>query len=313
MLRKLSQIAAKVETTLGAAIALSATDSVFIVYDAEIVPDAEFMERPATASSSRLAGVIGARAGTATFTVEAMGKGSSGSPDWASVFLSACGFYDSSNTWKLVTGVPALAGNTSNTITIAKYTDGRKLMLSGCQGNAVFRFVSGEPLKIDFTFRGKYSSMTDVALLVPTLPTIIAPRVANATITIATVAIRTGEITIDLGNNVILRPDIGTGAGVSGYAYATIVDRDIRIRMNQEAALVATRDDYGKWLAGTLQAMVLDVGGATWNEMDFRLPKVQWATIADADQDGMLVDAIEGQAIRDSVNDDEMTIAFVAG
>lgn len=313
MLRKKSQIAAKVETTNGTAIAVNATDADHIVYDAEIVPDAEYHERAATASSSRLAGVVGARMGTATFTVEAMGKGSSGSPEWANVFLAACGLYDDSNTWKLVTGVPAVAGNYSRTITIAKYTDGRVLTLAGCQGNAVFRFVVGEPLKIEFTFRGKYSSMADAALLVPTLPTVVAPRVANTTITIAGTAIRTGEITIDMGNNVILRDDIGSGAGTSGVAYATIVDRDIRVRMSQESALVATRDDYGIWLAGTLQAMVLNIGGATWNELDFSLPKVQWATIADADKDGILVDAIEGQAIRSAANDDEMTIAFVSG
>ncbi len=312
MLRKNSQIAAKIETSLGAAEMLAAADADHIVYDAEVVPDAEFMERPATASSSRLPGVIGARAGTATFTVEAHGKGVSGSPEWANVFLPACGFYDSSNTWTLVTAPPAAAGNVPRTITIAKYTDGRKLMLSGCMGNAVFRFVDGEVLKVDFTFRGKYSSMSDVGLLSPTLPTIVAPRVANSTITFPA-ALKTGEVTLDLGNKVVLIPDIGTGAGVSGYDHAIITDRDIRTRWSQVAALVATRDDYGLWLAGTPAAFVLNVGGATWNEIDFSMPKLQRASIADGDQDGVLVDVIEAQATWSAANDDELTIAFVAG
>ena len=312
MLRKKSQIAAKIETALGTAIELAAADADHIVYDAEIVPDAEYFERPATASSSRLAGVVGARAGTATFTVEAHGKGSSGSPEWASVFLPACGFYDATQVWKLVTALPAVSGNVPRTITIAKYTDGRKLMLSGCMGNAVFRFVMGQTLKVDFTFRGKYSSMADVGLLSPTLPTVTAPRVANVTITFPA-ALQTGEVTIDLGNKVMLIPDIGSGAGTSGYAHAIITDRDIRARWNQVAALVATRDDYGLWLAGTPAAFVLNVGGATWNEIDFSMPALQRASVVDGDQDGVLVDVIEGQATRSAANDDELTITFVAG
>jgi hypothetical protein len=313
MLTVKRQIAGKIETTNGTAIALAAADADMWVIDPVMRMEAEHIPRLAGASSTPRKGSIGARGGICMFTLEAEGKGAAGSPEWANLLLPACGFYDDANTWKLVTAVPSTAGNVPRTITLAKFTDGRKMILSGCMGNAVFRFVHGRPLMIDFTFRGKYESMTDVALLAATLPTQFAPAVTNTTFTIGGVALRTGEVTIDLGNNVIMRPDIGSGAGTSGFAYATISGRDIRVRLDQEAALVATRDDYGILLAGTQQAMVLNVGGATWNELDFSLPKIQFATLEDRDQEGMLMDGIEAQAQWSAAEDDEMTLAFVSG
>lgn len=313
MLTVKRQIAGKIETTNGTPIVLAAADAGLWVIDPVLRPEAEHIPRLAGASSSPRKGSIGARGGICTFTLEAEGKGAAGSPDWATLLLPACGFYDDANTWKLVTGVPGTAGNIPRTITLAKFTDGRKLMLSGCMGNAVFRFQHGQSLMIDFTFRGKYESMADVPLLAATLPTIFAPPVTNTTFTIGGNALRTGELSIDLGNNVIMRPDFSSGAGASGYAYATISGRNIMVRFDQEAALVATRDDYGIWLGGTQQPMILNVGGPSWNELDFSLPKIQFASIEDRDQEGMLMDGIEAQAQWSAAEDDEMTITFVVG
>ena len=74
LLRKKSVLAAKVETAVGTAEALTAADATFNIFDAEIQPTIDFAERPGQAGFSPLPGVPGARGGTCTFTTDIIGR-----------------------------------------------------------------------------------------------------------------------------------------------------------------------------------------------------------------------------------------------
>ena len=94
LLRKKRVLAAKIETTAGTAIALGSADAAFNVYDAEIQPNIETIERQSEGSFSQQSSIAGSRSGTVTFKTYLEGDGAGGVPDWASTFLPACGAVD---------------------------------------------------------------------------------------------------------------------------------------------------------------------------------------------------------------------------
>jgi hypothetical protein len=313
-MRKKTVLAAKLEATLGTAESLAAADAAFNVYDLEIEPEAEEQERSSQGSASRLSTTIGARQVKFTFKIEMMGSGvASTDPDWAPVFLPALGMVGNTNVYTVKTKVPVAASDNNRTITIGGYHDGRLVTAAGCMGTAKFVFENGKVAYMDCEFMGKYVSTTDATLLAPTLPTVLPPRASNLTFTYGGASPgKTERIEIDLQNEVTLRQDLSVAAGESGYCYATIVDRNPKAVMSLEAQLVATFDVYGKWLAQSEEAFVLDIGGATWNKMEFDAPKAQILKPNLGDRDGMITDELEMQFNRSAAVDDEFSLTFAA-
>jgi hypothetical protein len=84
--------AAKVETTIGTAIALANADGNENFYNTKIVPNVTVEERPGQGGFGRLGGVPGARTGTATFRTYIYYDGTT-VPFWAEVtsFLLVAG------------------------------------------------------------------------------------------------------------------------------------------------------------------------------------------------------------------------------
>ena len=158
-------LAAKVESTIGTAETLAAADADYFVRNLEVSVEADEQPREYQGTASPNADAIGARMVTLTFDIECHGKGSAGVPDWASVFLTACGMYDDSNTMKLATAAPATSGNVGRTITIGAYHDGRRIVAAGCMGNVVFTIANGMPMMARFTMQGKLSTIDDSALI----------------------------------------------------------------------------------------------------------------------------------------------------
>ena len=313
LLRKKTVIAAKLETTLGTAISLSASDASMNVYDVEVDVEADEQERASQGSASRLATTVGARMVTTRFKVELHGAGEEGNPDWANTLLPALGMVETTNVFAVVTGVPVASSGNPRTITIGAYHDGRLITSAGCMGTGKFVFENGKVAYLECEFKGKYVSTTDATLLAPTIPSVTPPRASNLTFTYGGSSPgKVDRLEIDLQNEVTLRQDFSTGGGTSGYAYATIVDRNPKATMAVEAQLVASFDAYGKWLAQTEEAFALDIGGATWNKLEFDAAKAQILKPTPGDRDGLYTDEIEMQFNRDTAVDDEFTLTFAA-
>jgi len=307
---KLQVLAAKTEATLGTAIALSATDAAFFVRNLTITPEADESPRMYQGTASPMPDEVGARKINFSFEVECHGKGSAGVPTWAETFLTACGFYLDTQTYKLVTAEPAASGDVPRTITIGAYQDGRLFTAAGCMGNVVFVLTNGKIGLCRFEFQGKLVSNTDTALIAPTLPAVTPPRASNMTMTYASVVPRVAQIEIDMGNEVYLRPDASDGAGESGYAFATITNRRPIITWAPEAVLVADHDIYGKWLSGTLGAFSAVLGATANNIMTFAAPSAQVTSPSPTDANGLIADQMTLLLTRSAANDDEFTLAF---
>jgi len=304
LLRKRRVLAAKIETTVGAAETLSASDAVFNVYTADVQANIEMTQRMGQGVFGPLPSVAGARGGTATFSLDLIGGETT--PAWASTFLPACGFVLDTGVYLPVTRPPGSGG--VKTITIGSYQDGLYKVLRGCMGTAVFTFKAGVPVSVLFTFTGIWNPPTDVTIIAPDYPNVLPPRFADSGLLIGSSwNPKIEQLTIDLGNTVVLREDPGD---ISGYCSAVVTDRLIVGQLNPEAALVAGRDDFGDWLSSEEQAIELSVGEED-NRVAFASPALQFQNVQDADRNSVQINDINFQLNRGTDGgDDELAITI---
>lgn len=303
LIRKRSVLAAKIETTVGTAISVSASDATFNIFNASIQPDIPYSAREGQGSFSSLTGTLEGYAGTAKFSCELTGGASV--PAWASTFLPACGIVASSLVMSPQTNPPGSGG--VKTLTIAHYIDGKRRAIRGAMGNAVFRFEAGKKIMVDFEFKGVWDGETDSAILTPTYTTVAPLRFVSSGLTIASYAAKCANMTIDLGNQVVLRED---SAADGGYISAIITDRKMKGTIDPEATLVATRDNIGVWLGRTEGALAISLGAST-NGVAFAAPKLQLTNVQEANRNDIAVDALDFALNRStSAGDDELTITF---
>jgi len=298
-------LAAKIEATAGTAESLTNAEAAFNVFNFEIQQGSEFQQRPRQGAFSHLPGVVGARSGTATFTTEIFGDGAGGVPGWASTLLPACGWVASTGVFTPRTEAP---GTNVKTITIAKYEDGVRKMLRGAMGTFEIVLVPGQIALINWTFRGAWQSVTDQTLLTPTYPT-RSPLRSVGTYSLASATHCFSNMTINAGNNLILRPCFNPADG-SGYFTGMVTDRLPTGSFDPEAKLVATDDRYGRWLAGTEQALSIAMADAQ-DTITIAAPKVQITNPQEANREGLQVDNLQFQCNGDSGND-ELSITFAA-
>lgn len=303
LMRKLTVVAAKAETTVGTAISLSASDATVPVYDAKSEDSIAYFERLSNVSFGRNTGVIGGLFGQVSFWHYFIGGASV--PVWASTYLPACGYVASSLVLGPISAPPGASGVKSNTLRF--YEAGRMKQLRGCVGNAVFRFKAGEPAKVEYTFMGIWDDLTDASILTPTYITTVAPRFVSSAMTVASFVPRISELTIDLGNEFHMRED---ASDPSGYACCIISDRATKGTMDPESTTIANRDIYGLRKAGTEQALAFSIG-TTGNACAFAAPKLQVTKIGDGDRNKMRTDQIDF-ALNESAAgaSDELTLTF---
>ena len=307
LLRRKTVLAAEIEATAYTAETLAAADSNFNVFDAVCTPTIENRERAAANTFSQRQGSAGPRMGTVTFRTDITGDGAGGVPTWASEFLPACGWVDSSGTFSPTSEAP---GSNVKTLTIGVYEDGRRKLLRGCMGTFKIVLETGKDAVIDWTFTGAWGGVTDVAILAPTYPTDRPLRFANSATTIAAYAPCVQKLEIDAGNNVIMR-ECQNASDASGYKGAIVTDRKVVGTLDPEAELVATYDCFGKWLASTEEALAVVMQDST-DQVTLTMPKAEITGIQDGDRNSLRTDPITFKGNLSSSGDDEFTIAFAA-
>lgn len=309
MLTRKRVMAAKVEATCGTPVSLTAAEAVFNCVDPKINQTIEMAEREGQGSFSPIASVIGGHTGQMTFSIECYGGAAL--PPWASVLLPACGFAVSTLVLTPSSTPPTGGGTGPITITLGFFEDGVFKSLAGAMGNVKFTLTAGKIVRADFDYKGVWQAPVDAAILAPTYPTTLPLRFAKATTgcLLATAMVQLAELTIDMGNTVILREDPSAAVG-SGHLAAVIVGRRVNGTMNPEARLVADVDYYGKFLASTEQALSVTMG-ATNNGLAISIPKLQITNIQGLDRNGIMANDITWQANKSAAaGDDEITLTF---
>jgi hypothetical protein len=163
---------------------------------------------------------------------------------------------------------------------------------------------------IDWEFSGVWQPVTSVALISPTYPTAKGLRFAGGLAEWDNVNMCVESVTIDSGNNVIMRECPTTEAG---FLSAFITDRRPVISANPEAATVAAQDRWAKWLSESEHELELDLSGPTTSVLSFDAPKAQIINSQEADRNGMVTDEIEFQCNKNgATHDQELSITFTA-
>lgn len=310
MLQKKRILAAKIETTIGTAIALGNGDCGFVVYDPIIQATPTFNGRSQTGFFGPTKGAVGARTGTLTFKTDLTGDGAGGVPAWGATFLPACGWVNSAGTFSPITAGPTAAGGVK-TLTMATYQDGRIKSLRGCMGSWRIVGAPGDLLQMEWTFMGAFADVVDGASLTPTYPTPPPFRLAGGSISIGGWSPCYSSLTIESGNDVQAVP-CQTPTDKSGIKHYVVAGRTTTLTFDPESSLVATAnaDVYGDWLDGETDTFSLVLADDD-DTITFTGPALQRTNVQEGVRQGLEVDTVTAQFNR-SVGDDNFTIAFSA-
>lgn len=137
LLRRRAVFAAKVETTVGTAETITASEGAYNARDFSIQPTVAVTRREGQGGFNYLAGIPEGMMGTCTIVHDLSYDGTT-IPSWASVLLPACGWVDTAGTFSPVSEGPGGSGGVK-TLTIAHYKDGKRSLLSGRWARSKFR------------------------------------------------------------------------------------------------------------------------------------------------------------------------------
>lgn len=304
LLKKVSVLAAKIETTIGTAISLSGTDATFNVYNASIVPNIQMTDREGQGAFSKLSSVLGQQTGTCTFSTDLiMGTAESA---WSSTFLPACGLGKSSTTYSCKSEAP---GSTVKTLTMAHYVNGVIRRIRGAVGTFTISCLAGQKITLDFTFQGVYDSFEAGAILAPTLATNEALRWAASTTTIAGTAVAASSLTFDLGNVISPLESQAVDEGVKNFI---ITDRRPTLSIDPEADTSNSISRYGLWTVWPhVAAIAWDSNtsgdGGKWA---FSVPAGQILNQQPGERSGIETEQLSFLATKSSALNDEFSMTY---
>jgi len=307
-MRRRAVFAAKTEATIGTAEALTNAEGAFNARDFIITPTIPVDRREGQGGFNYIRGVPGAMQGTCTITHDLQYDGTN-VPTWASVLLPACGWVLDGTVFKPVSRGPGGVG-LPKTLTIGHFFDGKRRRLAGCMGTFAINLPTGQPATITFTFSGKYiEDESDQTLLTPTYPTANSLRFAAGSLTWASANICTSSLTIDAGNQVIMRECVNA-TDRSGFASALVTNRAPVITGDPESVLVATQDRELQWTSMATGALTATINGPGNSTLVISAPAAQIENNQPGNRNDMLIDQLTWLATRGTNPDEELTITF---
>lgn len=311
LLRRRAVFAAKIEAAVGTAETLAGADGAFNAREFLLTPNIPFDRREGQGGFNHLKSVPGGMSGTCTITHDLTYDGTN-IPTWASVLLPACGWVNAAGTFSPLSRGPGTTTALPRTITIGHFFDGKRRRLSGAMGTFVINLPTGQVGTIEFTFTGKYfEDESDQTILAPTYPTAGSLRFADSTLTWATAGICTSNVSIDAGNEVIMRECVETG-NRTGFKSALITNRAPIITADPESVLVASANRELQWTGMTTGALTATLKGPTTSTVVISAPAAQIENNQPGDRNGMIIDQLTWLATAAAAVDGELTIAFNA-
>jgi hypothetical protein len=304
LLKKVSVLAAKIETTVGTAISLDATNATFNVYNCSIVPNIQMTDREGQGAFSKLSSVLGQQTGTCTFSTDLIVGASE--PNWSSTFLPACGLGKTSTTYSCKSEAP---GSTVKTLTMSHYVNGVVRTIRGAVGTFTISCLAGQKITLDFTFQGVYQEFAAASILAPTYPTSEALRWAGSTTTIGGVAVAASSLTFDLGNVISPLESQALDEGVKNFI---ISDRRPTLSIDPEADTSNTITRYSNnWMVPTTLAIAWDSSpNQDSGKWAFSLPAAQIINQQPGERSGIETEQLNFLACRTSTLNDEFSMTY---
>jgi hypothetical protein len=294
-----------VEASEGVAETQLAADAI-LVYDPTPGPAIERHERtPIRASLSPMNRISGKRQMTISFGVEIKGSGAAGTPpEWGKCLLG-CKMAQAISVGVSVTYKPASSGDSSYTLSL--YEDGVLYKLWGARGTFSIDLTTGRPGMVNFTFTGADWSRTDASLLTGmSYNSTVPPAFLSALFSMYSYAAVIEKLSFDIGNTVALRTSANAS---SGNLSAMVTARTPQGTFDPESVLVATKDFFGAWRAGTTMALTTTLGTAAGNICTITAPACALRDLSLADRNGIRVEQWTFDLTLSS-GDDELSIVF---
>ena len=286
-----AQILAKVEAAPGTAETLATADQ-FIASNVQFKPSIAFTANSGmTGVHSKEPGVAGVRSGTISFDIALKGSGTAGTaPEWRDCPM-ACGLSETIVGATSVTYAPAAAESyyTFGWIVpgLGGATEDQLWRLAGCQGNMSLSWKAGEFHMASFSMTGVLQAPTDSSVVaVPTWDTTAPSAFLAPAMLVHTVSLAFETFTMDMGNEVAIRPNAN---GAAGALTAQITGRRVVGTFDAEMEKLTTFDFFTRMTAGTTGAIAMTPVGAAGNKVDLDLPKVQISSIDIAERAGVAI------------------------
>lgn len=305
LIEERSQLAAKAEGTEGTAETLTAAEAI-LASEIKFDPDINMEELNLQSSSlSPFPAVAGGRLAKMSFKCELKGSGAAGTAPEIGPLIKACGYGETIVGATSATYLPA--SSSIDSITIAKYIDGKRYLMAGARGNFEIALNAGKPGIIKFDFLGTALADTDAALLSGiSYDSTRAQPFQSASFTLDSYAAIVEAITIASGNTLSLRESANAA---QGYLSTIIAKRLATMKLNPEDVLVATKDFMATWEAGSQVAFTATLGATAGNILTITEPKVQYNKLGQGTRNGIAITEIDAVLRRNS-GDDELSLAF---
>jgi hypothetical protein len=200
-----------------------------------------------------------------------------------------------------VTVAPVSAMSTWYTVGV--FNDGLLYRIAGAQGDVTLTFKAGDPVMAEWTMTGAYAAPIDsvlissgYALALPAPPPFLAAALSVGGFTTA----RIESLTLALGNAITMETDPN---GIHGMYRAAITDRKPGGSLDPEMTIVATRDWFSLWVAGTralLNTGTFPSTGTQYNKLALSQPNVGWKKATLGDRGGIVTVPLEYESIHNT-------------
>lgn len=303
-------ILAKIEGTYGTDPTPTKTADAIVAYEVEgPINEADMLERrdfgPTLGREKELPG---RQRASVKFTTELRGSGTAGTaPMGVGALFQACACSETLVAVTSATYAPSSASLKSVTIWI--YKDGLRHVINGAVGNFEVILESGETPKIKWEFTGLYATPTDVSLITDATPNTTVPKVCKGlTVTFDSYSAVFRKLSFKSNNTIAERGDLNASTGIAGFQ---IVERNPEGSFEIETVLLATKNWFTKWEAGTAQALSVAISNGAGNICTITASQCQTRKKEYGDSDGILTDAIDFQMAKSATTaSDEFSIAF---
>ena len=302
LLKRITSIAAFLESSYGVDPAGSPGANYFYCYDLDFTPSMEVIRRNIYRSSlGQVAPRAGARSAQVAFTSELMGTGSAGAVPPVAKLLRMCGLEETINAGRCVGYEPKdpTSADPIDSGTIYVYQDGIRNIMLGCRGTFSMSCEAGAIANFAFTIDGFTFDFTDSAAPAAgagVYPTEQPPIVVSAGFAVGSpnmldpdgipwADVVVPSISVDMNNSIARGQSINTA---SGYKSVEITGRAPSGAMSPEAVLLATHPFYTDWVNGDKADLLWTVGSVAGNRCLISVPAAYYTQITFEERDGIL-------------------------
>lgn len=303
MLIRKTQVLIKAESPNGTWNAPGVGDGL-LAYNVVATPEfAMFKRDPHFRDLSRYESLSGMQSATISFSVEVRGDGVAAIPPTnIATAMAACNFQ--------ISGLDALIPKSTDvtTISIQIEEDGEHKRFKGCAGNVTIGGNVGEPMFLNFTFRGTIHDIQAGTLSTLTgLPTVAPPVLLSAAFSTNVGGAENhliSAIEFDMQNEITLSPDVSAATGIRA---ARIVGRNPIGSMDPEYN--TTYDWLADIITNAQGTLSLVLGSVSNNTITITAPQIRFLAMDPLDRDGIRALTVPFELNR-SAGDDEIKLEW---